>query len=67
MQGKRKTDVQKGEDQLRNIRDTIAREAEEFPRNPWREIISTKANRKRLVILCTFGPMINMFGNFIIS
>lgn len=67
MQGKGKTDLQKGEDQLKTIRDTIMREAEEFPRNPWREIISTKANRRRLVILCTFGPMINMFGNFIIS
>lgn len=67
MQGKNKTDVQKGSQQLREIRDTLVREAEEYPRNPWREIISTKGNRRRLVILCTFGPMINMFGNFIIS
>ncbi|KAL3457452.1 general substrate transporter [Aspergillus heterothallicus] len=67
MQGKNKTDLQKGDEQLREIRDTIVHEAEEYPRNPWREIVSTKANRKRLVILCTFGPMINMFGNFIIS
>ncbi|KAL3451354.1 general substrate transporter [Aspergillus insuetus] len=67
MQGKDKTDLQKGDEQLREIKDTIVREAEEYPRNPWREIISTKANRRRLVILCTFGPMINMFGNFIIS
>ncbi|KAL2847024.1 general substrate transporter [Aspergillus pseudodeflectus] len=67
MQGKGKTDLQKGDEQLREIKDTIAREAQEYPRNPWREIVSTKANRRRLVILCTFGPMINMFGNFIIS
>jgi MFS family permease len=67
MQGKGKTDLQKGDEQLREIKDTIAREALEYPRNPWREIVSTKANRRRLVILCTFGPMINMFGNFIIS
>ncbi|KAJ0415123.1 general substrate transporter [Aspergillus carlsbadensis] len=67
MQGKDKTDLQKGDEQLREIKDTIVREADEYPRNPWREIISTKANRRRLVILCTFGPMINMFGNFIIS
>ncbi|KAF3388728.1 Lactose permease [Penicillium rolfsii] len=67
MQGKDKTDVQKGNEQLHEIRDTLVREAEEYPSNPWREIISTKGNRRRLVILCTFGPMINMFGNFIIS
>lgn len=67
MQGKGKTDIQAGQEELKEVRDTILREAEQYPRNPWREIISTKANRKRLVILCTLGPMINMFGNFIIS
>lgn len=67
MQGKGKTDLPAGQEQLREVRDTILREAELFPGNPWREIISTKANRRRLLILCTFGPMINMFGNFIIS
>lgn len=67
MQGKDKTDLRKGDEQLNEIRNTIKREAIEYPRNPWREIVSTKANRKRLAILCTFGPMINMFGNFIIS
>ncbi|KAL4863214.1 general substrate transporter [Aspergillus spectabilis] len=67
MQGKTNIDLQKGSEQLREIQDTIVREAEEYPRNPWREIVSTKANRRRLIILCTFGPMINMFGNFIIS
>lgn len=66
MQGERNTDLQAGGQQLVDIRDTIHMEAKQFPRNPWREIISTKANRRRLVILCTFGPMINMFGNFII-
>lgn len=67
MQGKKKTDTQDGSEQLREIRDTLIHEAEEYPRNPWREIVSTKGNRRRLFILCTFGPMINMFGNFIIS
>ncbi|KAK9848352.1 Major facilitator superfamily [Penicillium brevicompactum] len=66
MQGKNNTDVQKGSQQLREIRDTLVREAEEYPRNPRREIISTRGNRRRLAILCTFDPMINMFGNFII-
>lgn len=67
MQGERNRDLQAGGQQLNDIRDTIHAEAKQFPRNPWREIISTKANRRRLVILCTFGPMISMFGNFIIS
>lgn len=60
-------DINKAGAQLDEIRTMIKREEEEYPRNPWREIISSKANRKRLVILCTFGSMINMFGNFIIS
>lgn len=67
MQGKDNTNVREGDAQLDEIRTMIKREAEEYPRNPWREIISSKANRKRLLILCTFGSMINMFGNFIIS
>ncbi|KAI8649208.1 MFS domain-containing protein [Fusarium keratoplasticum] len=67
MQGKDNVDLQKAEEQLRDVRATIVREAAEYTRNPWREIIATKANRRRLAILCSFGPMINMFGNFIIS
>jgi MFS family permease len=67
MQGKGSHDLLAAEEKLKDIRTTIRAEAEQYSRNPWREIISTKANRKRLVILCTFGPMINMFGNFIIS
>jgi MFS family permease len=67
MQGERHTGTQAGAQQMSTIRETIRLEAKQFPRNPWREIISTKANRRRLMILCSFGPMINMFGNFIIS
>ncbi|KAJ8114043.1 hypothetical protein OPT61_g3985 [Boeremia exigua] len=67
MQGKGNLDVQSGSQQLEEIKETILREAAQFPRNPWREIVSTRADRKRLVILCSLGPMINMFGNFIIS
>ncbi|EXL67948.1 hypothetical protein FOPG_15952 [Fusarium oxysporum f. sp. conglutinans race 2 54008] len=67
MQGKDKTDLQKGSEQLEEIRTAILREAQEYPRNPWREIISSGPNRRRLAILCSFGPMINLFGNFIIS
>lgn len=67
MQGKDKLDVEAGTQQLVDIRNTIRAEAKQYPRNPWREMISTKANKRRLLILCIFGPMINMFGNFIIS
>lgn len=67
MQEEQTVDIQKGREQLHEIRAIMAKEAEEYPRNPWREIISTPANRKRLAILVSFGPMINMFGNFIIS
>lgn len=67
MQGSHFIDVPAANDQLHQIKTIMDREAKEYPRNPWREIISTKANRRRLAILCTFGSMINMFGNFIIS
>ncbi|KAH8688312.1 general substrate transporter [Ilyonectria robusta] len=67
MQGKGMENVEQGWESLREIKTVMMREEQEYPRNPWREIIATPANRKRLAILCTFGPMINMFGNFIIS
>ncbi|KAH7022208.1 hexose transporter-like protein [Ilyonectria destructans] len=67
MQGKGNENVEQGWESLREIKTVMMREEQEYPRNPWREIIATPANRKRLAILCTFGPMINMFGNFIIS
>ncbi|KAK1495205.1 uncharacterized protein CCOS01_15044 [Colletotrichum costaricense] len=67
MQGKGVEDIQQGRASLHEIRSIMKKEEEEYPRSPWREIVSTPANRKRLAILCTFGPMINMFGNFIIS
>ncbi|KAH7163406.1 hexose transporter-like protein [Dactylonectria estremocensis] len=67
MQGKGVENVEQGWESLRDIKTIMMREEEECPRSPWREIIATPANRKRLAILCAFGPMINMFGNFIIS
>ncbi|KAI8235696.1 hypothetical protein K4K54_005404 [Colletotrichum sp. SAR 10_86] len=67
MQGKGVEDMQQGRENLHEIRAIMKKEEEEYPRNPWREIFATPANRKRLAILCSFGPMINMFGNFIIS
>ncbi|KAK1995204.1 MFS general substrate transporter [Colletotrichum falcatum] len=67
MQGKGVEDLQQGRESLHEIRAIMKKEEEEYPRNPWREIIATPANRKMLAILCTFGLMINMFGNFVIS
>lgn len=49
------------------IEGALSSEHERSRRNPWKEIISTPANRRRLLILCTFGVMINSFGNFIVS
>lgn len=67
VQGKNKLDMTEGENELETSRTTVEREANEYPETPWKEIASTPANRKRLAILCTFGPMINFVGNFIIS
>jgi hypothetical protein len=49
------------------IESALAAEKAMFHQNPWREIAATPPNRKRLLILCTFGVMINSFGNFVIS
>lgn len=49
------------------IESALAAEKAMSNSNPWVEIVATPANRKRLLILCTFGVMINSFGNFVIS
>ncbi|KAL1868348.1 hypothetical protein Plec18167_008273 [Paecilomyces lecythidis] len=49
------------------IETTIATEKVMFPRNPWIEIFATPANRKRLAILVSFGIMLEMFGNYVVS
>jgi len=67
LQGKGVEDESMANESLHEIKAVIAKEAEEYPRNPWREIISGRGNRKRLFILATFGVTINMWGNFIIS
>ncbi|KAI7280376.1 MFS general substrate transporter [Hortaea werneckii] len=54
-------------DSAESIRMVIEKEAEEYPSNPWKELVSGKANLKRVFILVTFGTMINTCGNFIIS
>ncbi|KAL2828332.1 general substrate transporter [Aspergillus pseudoustus] len=35
--------------------------------SPWKEIISTEANRRRLAILVSFGVMVQLLGNFVAS
>ncbi|EFX05033.1 hexose transporter [Grosmannia clavigera kw1407] len=67
MQGRAAENIDTARASLVDIRTTMARESAMFPRNPWREVFSTKGNRKRLVILAAFGCMINSWGNFIIS
>ncbi|KAF3903628.1 hypothetical protein AA313_de0205011 [Arthrobotrys entomopaga] len=52
---------------MEDIKFTIAKEEEAFPRNPYREFLSTKGNRKRLAILVIFGTMTETLGNFIVS
>lgn len=49
------------------IQNALTAEKALFKQNPWIEIVSTVPNRKRLAILCTFGVMINSFGNFVVS
>lgn len=68
MQGPQEKDaLETAQNTAREIKVVLMNEAEAYPRNPWRDIISGAANHKRLVILIVFGTMINMFGNFIIS
>ena len=55
------------ETQVLEIKAVMELEDEEYPRNPWREIIATPGNRRRLFLLASFGTMINTFGNFVIS
>ncbi|KAH7021481.1 hexose transporter [Microdochium trichocladiopsis] len=49
------------------IKAIMAKEEEEMPGNPWKELVSTPGNRKRLLILIVFGSMISTLGNFVIS
>lgn len=68
MQGPQEKDaLELAQSTAREIKVVLMKEAEDYPRNPWRTIITGAANHRRLVILIAFGTMINMFGNFIIS
>lgn len=49
------------------IENVLRREAELYPGNPWKELISTKGNRRRIFIVASFGVTIELYGNFVIS
>jgi MFS family permease len=66
-QGRCDPDSEVARSAFSQIEGALSSESSRFHHNPWREIVSTPANRKRLLILCTFGVMINSFGNFIVS
>ncbi|KAK6351380.1 hypothetical protein TWF718_004541 [Orbilia javanica] len=53
--------------EMQDIKSTIAKEEAAYPRNPWKELLSTPANRKRMTILVVFGSMMETVGNFIVS
>ncbi|EPS44242.1 hypothetical protein H072_1757 [Dactylellina haptotyla CBS 200.50] len=59
--------LQHATESMKDIKTIIAREEAAYPKNPWREFISTPANRKRLSILIIFGAMLETMGNFIVS
>jgi hypothetical protein len=67
MQGRCDTRIDSAEQDARDIKAVLIEEAVKYNKNPWRDITAGRANRRRLVILVSFGTMINMFGNFIIS
>lgn len=49
------------------IDQAIKYERETYPIHPWRELVASKANIHRLTIIVSFGVMIQMMGNFVIS
>ena len=52
---------------LDEVTAVLATEKEQYPRNPWIELASTRANRVRLVIIIVFGVMIETLGNYVVS
>ncbi|RAO73251.1 uncharacterized protein BHQ10_009263 [Talaromyces amestolkiae] len=51
----------------KEIMNVLQAEKKNSPESPWKAFISTKANRKRLFIIVTFGVMVEMLGNYVIS
>ncbi|PVH68388.1 hexose transporter-like protein [Cadophora sp. DSE1049] len=48
---------------------TLALKQEEInhPKHPWKELVASKGNQRRLVIIVSMGVMLQMMGNFVIS
>ncbi|KAK8052962.1 hexose transporter [Apiospora saccharicola] len=66
MQGQIPPDAM-AETAVRDIKAVMQKEEEACPRNAWRELLATPPNRRRLLVLVTFGTMISTLGNFVIS
>ncbi|KAK6355094.1 hypothetical protein TWF696_004218 [Orbilia brochopaga] len=67
MAGKQDSPLQAAEESMQEIKFIMAKEEERYPKNPWKELLSTPANRKRVFLLVLFGIMVEMLGNFIVS
>lgn len=55
------------EEVYKEIINVLQAEKKNSPESPWKAFISTKANRKRLLIIVSFGVMVEMLGNYVIS
>jgi MFS family permease len=49
------------------IENVLRKEDQMYPGNPWKELVSSKPNLRRLWVVATFGIMIELLGNFVIS
>ncbi|KAJ6261093.1 Lactose permease [Drechslerella dactyloides] len=65
--GERDNPLQNAAESMQDIKSIMAKEEEMYPKGPWKELLSTPANRKRVFLLVLFGIMIEMMGNFIVS
>lgn len=52
---------------LEDISRSLEFEKENHSNHPWKELVSSKANFRRLVIIVSLGTMGQMLGNFVIS
>lgn len=51
----------------KEIINVLQAEKKNSPESPWKAFISTKANRHRLFIVVSFGVMVELLGNYVIS
>jgi MFS family permease len=52
---------------LDEIKASLKYEASQYPGNAWKELITGTPNLKRLIIIVSFGLLIETLGNFVIS